>query len=66
MKNYNELSDHDKQLLKKIEALDQYGYIHWPEIAHLANQLEDEERKASWNRRCSHYNHMEEASIGCL
>lgn len=66
MKTFNQLSEHDQALITKINNLDEYGYICWPEISHLANQLEDEEHKAAWNRKCSHYNHMEEASIGCL
>lgn len=64
MKPYKDLSDHDKEILHKIERLDEYGYTNWPEISHLADQLEDEERKQMWHRTCSHYNHLEEASIG--
>ena len=66
MRPYGELSIHDKEILEKIEHLDRYGYTQWTEISYLANQLEDEEYKAAWNRRCAHYNHMEEASIGAL
>lgn len=62
-----ELSQHDKELLKKIRQIDEdWGWSNWPEIAHLADQLEDEETKKRWLRICSHYNHMEEASIGDL
>lgn len=67
MKPFNELSQHDQELLKKIRRLDEdWGWSRWPEISSLADQLEDEKRKAFWNRQCSHYNHMEEASIGEL
>ena len=66
MKDKKQLSEHDQAILKKIDALDEYGYVCWPEIASLSSQLEDEETKDYWHRKCSHYNHMEEASIGCL
>lgn len=66
MGHYNELSDHDKKLVDKIRKLDEYGYIRWCEISHLADQLEDEETKKFWNDVCKHYNHMEEASVGLL
>ena len=67
MKPYNQLSEHDRKLLDKIWKIDQeYGWSEWPTISLLANQLEDEEHKAFWNRNCTHYNHMEEASIGDL
>lgn len=62
-----ELSQHDKMLLKKIRQIDdEWGWVNWPAIAHLANQLEDEEQRKRWIKTCSHYNHMEEASIGDL
>ena len=51
MKPFNELSQHDQELLKKIRRLDEdWGWSRWPEISSLADQLEDEERKAFWNR----------------
>ena len=61
-----QFSEHDKGLLSRIRRLDEYGYHNWPEISHLAGQLEDEEEKARWKRICAHYNHLEEASIGEL
>ena len=61
-----ELSEHDKELLKKIRSLDDQSFFNWPEIAHLANQLKDESLKKSWNRTCAHYNHLEEAHNGDL
>lgn len=67
MKPYNELSEHDKKLLKRIREIDdEWGWARWPEIAHLANQLEDEKKKLMWIDTCKHYNHLEEASIGEL
>lgn len=60
------LSEHDKKLLARIKYLDQFGYIEWPEMSHLANQLDDKDEKDFWNRVCAHYNHLEEASIGEL
>jgi len=67
MKPYNELSEHDKKLLKRIREIDdEWGWARWPEIAHLANQLEDEKKKQMWIDTCKHYNHLEEASIGEL
>lgn len=67
MKSRDQLSEHDQKLLDKIWKIDQeHGWSEWPTISHLANQLEDEEHKAFWNRTCAHYNHMEEASIGDL
>ena len=67
MKPTNQLSEHDQKLLKQIETIDrECGWSAWPTIASLASRLEDEERKSFWNRCCSHYNHMEEASIGEL
>lgn len=67
MKPYNQLSEHDRKLLKRIDTLDEeWGYLRWPDIVALAEQLEDEEHKAFWLRQGSHYNHMEEARIGDL
>ena len=66
MKPYSELSEHDKRILARIESLDELGYQNWPEISHLADQLEDEDRKRMWHNTCRHYNHLEEASIGEL
>ena len=61
------LSKHDEELLYRIRQIDEeWGWARWPEISSLANQLENEEKKKMWNRICSHYNHMEEASIGDL
>lgn len=59
------LSEHDKELLKRIEQLDEH-WANWPLIIHLANQLEDRDEYEKWNRRCITYNHLEEASIGEL
>lgn len=42
------------------------SFYGWPEIASLAEQLEDEYQRELWNDTCKHYNHMEEASIGEL
>ena len=66
MKKYSELSEHDRKLLDKIKRLDEGGFACWTEISLLADNLEDEEHKALWKKTCSHYNHMEEASIGEL
>lgn len=66
MTSYKDLSQHDKKLVDKIEKLDEIGYTQWPEIHHLASQLEDEDTKKVWYRTCIHYNHLEEASIGEL
>ncbi len=67
MEQNKELSQHDKELLNKIREIDdEWGWARWPEIAHLAEQLEDEEKKQMWKNTCKHYNHMEEASIGEL
>lgn len=64
---YKDLSQHDKELLAKIEKIDnEMSFYGWPEIASLAKQLEDEYRRELWNNTCKHYNHMEEASIGEL
>ena len=60
------LSQHDQDLLKRIKNLDQFGYTEWPEIIHLANQLEDKNERDFWNRVCIRYNHLEEASIGAI
>ena len=64
---HKQLSQHDEALLKQIRQIDdEWGWARWPEISHLAQQLEDEETKQMWNRTCIHYNHLEEASIGEL
>lgn len=60
------LSEHDKELVRQIEKLDEYGYTRWPEIMHLASQLESKDEYERWNRVCIRYNHLEEASIGEL
>lgn len=60
-----QLSEHDKELLKKIERLDEH-WSNWPEIIHLASQLEDRDEYEKWNSICKTYNHLEEASIGEL
>lgn len=61
------LSEHDIALLKKIRAIDEEcGYTEWPSIASLAAKLENKEKREYWQRQCSHYNHLEEASIGEL
>lgn len=66
-KPYNDLSQHDKELLAKIRKIDtEMSFYGWPEIASLAEQLEDEYQRELWNDTCKHYNHMEEASIGEL
>lgn len=62
MKPYSELSQHDKEMLGRIDKIDnEMGYTFWPEIASLAEKLEDEERKAMWLKTCAHYNRLEEA-----
>ena len=66
MTNFDKLSEHDKELISRIRKLDDYGYIKWPEISHLADQLEDSSWREYWNDVCKHYNHMEEASIRAL
>lgn len=67
MEQEKKLSQHDIELLKKIRQIDEeWGWVNWPEIAHLADQLEDEEERKRWIRTCSHYNHIEEASVGNL
>lgn len=58
---YKDLSQHDKKIVDKIHKLNEIGYTFWPEIASLAEKLEDEERKASWLKTCAHYNRLEEA-----
>lgn len=63
MTDFDKLSEHDKELISRVRRLDDLGYIRWPEISHLADQLEDKETKEFWNDVCKHYNHMEEASI---
>jgi hypothetical protein len=60
------LSEHDNEIVKKIERLDEYGYTQWPEIMHLASQLESKAEYEKWNSICKTYNHLEEASIGEL
>ena len=42
---YKDLSQHDKKIVDKIHKLDEIGYTQWPEISHLADQLEDEDKK---------------------
>jgi len=65
--HHNDLSQHDKELLAKIRKIDtEMSFYGWPEIASLAEQLEDEYQRELWNDTCKHYNHMEEASIGEL
>jgi hypothetical protein len=62
---YEELSQNDKALLKRINHLDdEWGWARWPEISSLADQLENEYYRDLWNNTCKHYNHLEEASIG--
>lgn len=63
----NNLSKHDEDLLRQIREIDEeWGWARWPDISALASQLENEEKRNMWHRICSHYNHMEEASIGDL
>ena len=65
--DYNNLSQHDKELLAKIRQIDDtMGYFGWPEISSLADQLENEYYKNLWNNTCKHYNHMEEGHYGML
>ena len=63
----NMISEHDKKILAKIQMIDEESsWREWPKIASLASELESEEEKQFWHRRCVHYNHLEEASIGEL
>lgn len=65
--NYEDLSQHDKDLLKRIRKLDEeWGWTRWPEISHLAGQLENEYYRTLWNNTCKHYNHVEEGHCGNL
>ena len=62
-----QLSKHDEDILRQIREIDEeWGWLRWPDISHLADQLEDEDVKKMWNRICISYNHYEEASIGEL
>lgn len=64
---WKDLSQHDKDLLDRISRIDEdMGWCAWPTIASLADELENEYYKNFWIRQCSHYNHMEEASVGEL
>lgn len=60
------LSKHDEEIDKKIRRLDDESYFNWPEMIHLAKQLESKELYEYWNRVCIRYNHLEEASVGNL
>ena len=61
-----QLSEHDKKILVRIEELNEHGYVVWPNIQSLADQLENKELKERWTSICTRYNHLEEASIGEL
>lgn len=61
-----QLSEHDKKILVEIEELNKHGYVVWPNIQLLADQLEDQYLKERWTNICKRYNHLEEASIGIL
>ena len=62
---YEDLSQHDKDLLKKINRLDEeWSWARWPEISSLAGQLENEYYRNLWNNTCKHYNHIEEGHNG--
>ena len=64
---WEDLSQHDKDLLGRINKIDEErGWHDWPAIASLADELENEYYKKFWIRQCSHYNHLEEASVGEL
>ena len=61
------LSTHDKELLARIREIDErWGYIRWPDISALADELEDESEREKWNKVCIRYNHTEEYYAGCL
>lgn len=67
MKKKRKYSEHDEALLEKILHIDrEYGWIEWPTIMSLAQELEDAEEKEFWRKKCTHYNHLEEASVGML
>lgn len=61
-----QLSEHDKKILAEIEEWNKHGYVVWPNIQDLADQLEDQELKERWTNVCKRYNHLEEASVGML
>lgn len=66
MKSYMELSEHDQKIVDELNKLDEGGYAYWPEMSHLATQLEDEGTQNYWNSVCAHYNHVEEGYSGLL
>ena len=61
-----QLSEHDKKILVEIEELNKHGYVVWPNIQDLADQLKNQHLKEHWTNVCKRYNHLEEASAGML
>lgn len=46
----------DSEILEKIEALDaKWGYLRWPDIMALADQLSNPEEREKWQNTCKDY-----------
>lgn len=66
MKEMKVLSGHDMHIVEELKSLESRGYMFWPEIQHLANQLEDEQERRRWDGVCRRLYHKEELIEGAI
>lgn len=62
-----QLSEHDKKLIEEIETIRrEWGWVRWPDIAALAQELEDEDERKAWENTCKNYSLYERGRSGDL